>query len=148
MDVAPIIRDNFVYRDTLFVNIGEGKRHPRASVTELSGLLLPAKGEAPKDQVAHWYEAQLLHYGLPRSKDKNTAKMRLMQAINRDELKVPSEITKMEAEMKKEYANAIRKAKLALKAKEPDKESNPRKRKKEKGRRANGARDYEDHCQG
>lgn len=49
--------------------------------------------------------------------------MRLLQAINKDELKVPSEIAKMEAEMKKEYAGAIRKAKLAVKAQQPDKES-------------------------
>jgi len=78
MDVPPIIRNDFIYRDTLFVNVSEGKRHPRASASELKGLLLPAKGEVPKDQVAHWYEAQLLHYGLPRSKDMNTAKMRLL----------------------------------------------------------------------
>lgn len=124
MDVPPVVRDDFIYRDTLFVNIAEGKRHPRASVAELTSLLLPSKdAQAPKDQVAHWYEAQLLHYGLPRSKDKNTAKMRLLQAINKQELQVPAHIVRMEAEMKKEYAAAIRKAKSAVKAQEPVKDS-------------------------
>lgn len=55
-----------------------------------------------------------------------------MQAINQDELKVPSDITKMEAEMKKEYAGAIRKAKLAVKAQEPGKDSSPAKGKMRK----------------
>jgi hypothetical protein len=39
-----------------------------------------------------------------------------LQAITKQELQVPANITKMEAEMKKEYAASIRKAKLAVKA--------------------------------
>ncbi|KAK5074005.1 hypothetical protein LTR64_006854 [Lithohypha guttulata] len=87
---------SFVYRDAFFAEVAEGKRHARASDPELRNLLLPKKGSAPpKDQVAHWYEAQLLHYGLPRTKDKNTAKV--------------------EADLKKEYANNQRRAKAAAK---------------------------------
>ena len=85
--VAPVVRGEFLYRDALFVDVGgEGKRHPRASESELKNLL---DGKAPKDQVSHFYEAQLIHYGLQRSKEKNTAKVRLSQALAQGKLKVP-----------------------------------------------------------
>ncbi|KIX92123.1 uncharacterized protein Z520_12116 [Fonsecaea multimorphosa CBS 102226] len=111
METTEIRRGDFVYKDTLFVDLGPNKRHPRASTTDLKELLLPKRGTTPKDQVAHWYEAQLLHYGLPRSKDKNTAKVRLTNALSAKALSVPKEITQMETEMKKEFASALRKAK-------------------------------------
>ena len=109
MSAPEINKGDFLYRDTLFVNLGPSKCHPRASVSELKALLLPKKGSAPKDQVAHWYEAQLIHYGLPRSKDKNTAKVRLTSAISTG-LAVPADIVQTEADMKKQYASAVRKA--------------------------------------
>lgn len=109
MSAPEISKGDFLYRDTLFVNLGPSKCHPRASVTELKALLLPKKGSAPKNQVAHWYEAQLVHYGLPRSKDKNTAKVRLTSAVSTG-LTVPADIARMEAEMKEQYASAVRKA--------------------------------------
>ena len=62
--------------------------------------------------MAHWYEAQLIHYGLPRSKDKNTAKVRLTSAISAG-LAVPADIVRTEAELKKQYASAVRKANTA-----------------------------------
>ncbi|KAK5730078.1 hypothetical protein LTR15_000012 [Elasticomyces elasticus] len=110
MDAATVTRGEFIYRDTLFVDVGcEGKRHPRAAEAELRNLL---NGKAQqKDQVAHWYEAQLIHYGLQRSRDKNTAKVRLQQALGQGKMKVPPRISDMEAQMKKEYAPAVRKAK-------------------------------------
>jgi hypothetical protein len=107
-----IRRGDFLYHDTLFVDVGNNKRHPRASASDLKNLLLP-KGAAPKDEVAHWYEAQLIHYGLQRTKDKNTAKVRLTSAISAKALTVPAYIAQMEADMKREYAAAIRKAKGA-----------------------------------
>ncbi|CAD0081586.1 unnamed protein product [Aureobasidium vineae] len=60
--------------------------------------------------------AVLLHYGLPPSKDKNTAKVRLLQAINANTLSVPDHIAKLEKDMKKEFTTATRKAKAAEKA--------------------------------
>jgi hypothetical protein len=107
-----IRRGEFVYHDTLFVDVGSGKRHPRASASDLKDLLLPKQGKTPaKDQVAHWYEAQLIHYGLQRTKDKNTAKVRLTAAISAKSLVVPPHVSQMEADMKKEYASAQRKLK-------------------------------------
>ncbi|KAI7531991.1 hypothetical protein KC331_g13809 [Hortaea werneckii] len=109
---ASIVRGEFVYRDTLFVDVGgDGKRHPRASPAELKDLL---NGKVAKDQVGHWYEAQLIHYGLQRSKQKDTAKVRLQQALSQSKLKVPPHIADMEGQMKKEYAAAVRKAKKSV----------------------------------
>ncbi|KAM0724298.1 hypothetical protein Q7P37_000180 [Cladosporium fusiforme] len=113
MDVSatPVVRGEFVYHDILLVDIGGSlKRHPRASQPELKTLL---DGKAPKDQVAHFYEAQLIHYGLQRSKDKNTAKVHLQQALSQKKLSVPSHITDMEEQMKKEFATNVRKARIA-----------------------------------
>jgi hypothetical protein len=108
-------RGDFVYRDTLFVDVGHGRHHARASPTELKSLLLPKAGSTPKDQVAHYYEAQLIHYGLPHSREKNTAKVRLTNAINSKSLVVPKEIMQLESELKKEYASLQRKAEIPSK---------------------------------
>ncbi|GAB1740050.1 hypothetical protein NU219Hw_g4971t1 [Hortaea werneckii] len=109
---ASVVRGEFVYRDTLFVDVGgDGKRHPRASPSELKDLL---NGKVAKDQVGHWYEAQLIHYGLQRSKQKDTAKVRLQQALSQGKLKVPPHIADMEGQMKKEHAAAVRKAKKSV----------------------------------
>ncbi|GAB1731647.1 hypothetical protein NU195Hw_g4133t1 [Hortaea werneckii] len=109
---AFVVRGEFVYRDTLFVDVGgDGKRHPRASPSELKDLL---NGKVAKDQVGHWYEAQLIHYGLQRSKQKDTAKVRLQQALSQGKLKVPPHIADMEGQMKKDYAAAVRKAKKSV----------------------------------
>ncbi|KAK0261326.1 hypothetical protein LTR29_005455 [Friedmanniomyces endolithicus] len=130
MDAPSVTRGEFVYRDTLFVDVGgEGKRHPRAAKTELKTLLSGKTQQ--KDQVAHWYEAQLIHYGLQRSKDKNTAKVRLQQALSQGKLKVPSHISDMETQMKKDYAAAVRKAKKADAGKSAD-DASPRPTKKRK----------------
>ena len=119
-------------RDTLFVEIGDGKRHPRALPSELKELLLPKRDAAPvKDQVAHFYEAQLIHYGLTRSKDKNTAEVRLTAALRTDGLKVSSEVQKRETEMKKEYAAATRKLKAAEKKSTPSAVASPKGKKRE-----------------
>ena len=122
----PVSRGNFHYNGNLYVDVGQLNRHQRASVDEISALLRPdllkkssnkkASLDPPRDQVGHWYEAQLIHYGLPPSKDKARAKMRLLEALNNAKLTVPPNIVNMEAEMKKEYAAAERKAKALYKA--------------------------------
>lgn len=108
--VPPITRGAFVYRDVLLVDVGgEFKRHPRASPENIKQLL-NAK-EATKDQVGHWWEAQLIHYDLPPTKQKDTAKVRLHQALNQGKLKEqPPHLAVMEAQMKKDYAAVLRKA--------------------------------------
>ncbi|TKA64905.1 hypothetical protein B0A55_10294 [Friedmanniomyces simplex] len=112
MDAVAVTRGEFVYRDTLFVDVGgEGKRPPQAAEAEFESFL---NGKAQeKDPVAHWYKAQLIHYGLQRSKEKNMANVGLQQALNHGKFKVPPHISEMEARMRKEYAAAVRKAKKA-----------------------------------
>jgi hypothetical protein len=115
MATPAVARDSFVYNDAFFAQVDENKRHPRASIAELTSLLRPEASSTspPKDQVGHWYQAQLLHYGLPPSKDKNTAKVRLLQALNANTLSVPAHVTKLEKDMKKEFTAAAKKAKTA-----------------------------------
>ncbi|KAL8818629.1 MAG: hypothetical protein Q9191_007899, partial [Dirinaria sp. TL-2023a] len=120
----PIARDGFHYNGDLYVEVGNLNRHKRASIPEITSILRPdlkkpknaAASSPPKDQVGHWYEAQLIHYGLPPSKDKARAKMRLLEALNSSKLVVPAWIDKLEGDLKKEYAAADRKAKAQYKA--------------------------------
>ncbi|KAL8693536.1 MAG: hypothetical protein Q9218_001661 [Villophora microphyllina] len=120
----PVSRDGFHFNGDLYVETGNFNRHKRASVPEITAILRPdlketkagASAEPPRDQVAHWYEAQLIHYGLQPSKDKARAKMRLLDALNNAKLNVPANIVKLEADLKKEYAAAERKAKAQYKA--------------------------------
>ncbi|KXT16269.1 hypothetical protein AC579_471 [Pseudocercospora musae] len=108
---SAVVRGEFIYRDVLLVDVGgEGKRHPRAAPSEIRDLL---NGKA-KDQVGHFYEAQLIHYGLQRSKVKDTAKVRLQQALTQGKLKAqPAHLADMESSMKKEYVAALRRASKA-----------------------------------
>ncbi|KAL8774640.1 MAG: hypothetical protein Q9203_004123 [Teloschistes exilis] len=120
----PVSRDGFHYNGDLYVETGNLNRHKRASIPEITAILRPdlkkskagTTVEPPKDQVAHWYEAQLIHYGLPSSKDKARAKMRLLDALNNAKLNVPANVIKIEADLKKEYAAADRKARAQYKA--------------------------------
>ncbi|KAK7545453.1 hypothetical protein IWX49DRAFT_588635 [Phyllosticta citricarpa] len=114
----PICRDGFVYHGQLFADVGNLNRHPRASIQDLNDLLRPskpAKDGQSKDQVGHWYFAQLRHYGLPPTKDKNAAKVRLLNALNGGQLKVPSDVKKLESQLKKDYDAANKKAKAEMK---------------------------------
>lgn len=92
---AAVGKDGFFYNGSeLFVEVGGVNRHPRAAISELTELLRPdkkqLKGAAAPDKVGHWYEAQLMHYGLPSSKDKARCKVRLLDALNNHTLNVPA----------------------------------------------------------
>ena len=103
---SPIQRGNLFYNGSdLSVEVGNLNRHKQATVQEITALLRPdlkkTKSTAPvhetKDRAAHWYEAQLIHYGLPPSKEKARAKMRLLEALNTSNLQVPFAIADMES---------------------------------------------------
>ncbi|KAB2100370.1 hypothetical protein AG0111_0g11512 [Alternaria gaisen] len=93
----PVRRGDFVYSSVLYADPG-GNHHTCANVAELAALLRPEapnlynNGKKPevttpvKDQVWHFYAAQLIHYGLPVTKDKNAAKVRLLNAMNQFKL--------------------------------------------------------------
>lgn len=98
-------------------------RHKRSAFAELTNILRPELNKAKaseasqsKDHPAHFFAAQCLHYGLAPSKTKATSKMRLLEALNKSQLIVPTNITTVEAEIEKKCVAAERKAKAAYTA--------------------------------
>ena len=81
--------------ESLFVETAGGNLHRRATLLELREHFDPPVSDSP----AHWYEAQLLHYGLPTSRVKGTAKMRLYNAVTRGGFRVPGHIQAIDAEL-------------------------------------------------
>lgn len=68
------------------------------------------------DNVGHWYEAQLLHYGIPASKSKAVAKMRLFDAVQSGVLAVPRNIEKIESDLAKQWKKKDRLARAGKRA--------------------------------
>ena len=122
----PVYRDKFFYSSILYADAGNDNHHPRVSVMDLTALLRPKASKTKKTKVAeatepvkdppwHFWTAQLIHYGLTPTKDKNAAKMRLLSALNENRLEVPGWIQRLEAEVKKEWDSENRKLKKASK---------------------------------
>ncbi len=127
---SAVTRDGWSYSGELHVE-ASNNRHRRATLPELKAVFDGSDGA--KDRPAHWYEAQLIHYGLPPSKTKGTAKMRLFDAVSQGNLAVPSHILKTENELKKEWAKREREAKQALKKPTATAAKTSKKRKAEDG---------------
>jgi hypothetical protein len=82
--------------------------HHRATPAELKDHF--SKG-SDKDHLAHWFEAQLRHYGLPPSKTKTVARMHLLDSFNAGMLAaVPAEVNKLEGRLKKDWLKNDREA--------------------------------------
>ncbi|KAK3305346.1 uncharacterized protein B0T15DRAFT_484979 [Chaetomium strumarium] len=111
--IAPVTRDGWSYSGGFYTEASGNNRHRRATLPELKAVFDGSDGA--KDRPAHWYEAQLIPYGLPPSKTKGTAKMRLFDAVSKGNLTVPAHILKVESELKKEWTKREREAKQALK---------------------------------
>ncbi|OAL51023.1 hypothetical protein IQ07DRAFT_599032 [Pyrenochaeta sp. DS3sAY3a] len=111
---------DFFYSEELYVDVGNNKHYARASIAELVALLRPDAPRlrsrgcrsdaelAAKDPAWHYYTAQLMHYDLPFTKAKNTAKVRLLDAINQSRLEVPRWIRVMERELENEWEDNVR----------------------------------------
>jgi hypothetical protein len=111
----PVRRGDFLYSTVLYADPGNDNRHTRASVAEIAALLRPealnlyTNGRKPdalasaKDPPWHFYAAQLIHYGIPVTKEKNRAKIKVLDAMNQFKLEVPAWVLKLEAELKKEW---------------------------------------------
>lgn len=105
----PIAEGQFSYAgDSLFVSTSGNHVHRRATVAELNTHFTASFSDGP----GHWYEAQLLHYGLPPSKTKGTAKMRLYEAVKKGCLAVPANLRATEADLKKKWTIVNRAAKV------------------------------------
>lgn len=110
---APVSQGDFHYaHGDLYVTSAGSNRHRRATTTRIEWASRPPPGQsASGDPPAHWYEAQLLHYGLPPSKVKGTAFKRLLDALNAGSLSVPPQITDTEKSLKKKWEANEREAK-------------------------------------
>ncbi|KAJ3563264.1 hypothetical protein NPX13_g8260 [Xylaria arbuscula] len=114
MSLAPAVsKDGFSFAGDLYAEASGHNRHRRAAVSELKEHF---KSGSDKDHPAHWFEAQLMHYGLQPSKTKSVARMRLFDAVNAGKLTVPSHIQKLEKDLKKEWTKNERQAKTVAKA--------------------------------
>ncbi|KAJ5776224.1 DNA-repair protein UmuC-like N-terminal [Penicillium nucicola] len=103
--MAPISHGKFSYDGDTFYVEASGNIHRRAIPAELRALFdasIPDRNQR-LGHPAHWYEAQLLHYGLSPSKVKATAQMRLLDAIQDGLLEVPIELVQMEKRLKREW---------------------------------------------
>ncbi|KAM0261107.1 hypothetical protein ACHAQJ_002368 [Trichoderma viride] len=100
----------------LFAEASNHNQHRRATQEELRTHF--ASGN-DKDHTAHWFEAQLIHYGLQPSKVKSVARMRLFDAVRGGALSVPSSITDLEKRLKKEWMKRDKEGKKAEKGPAP-----------------------------
>ncbi|GAW13237.1 hypothetical protein ANO14919_026170 [Xylariales sp. No.14919] len=101
MSYGPIVKqDGFVFLGELHAEASGHNHHRRATIPELEAHF---KSGSDKDHPAHWFEAQLTHYGLQPSKTKSVARMRLFDAVNSGNLTVPPRIRALEANLKKEW---------------------------------------------
>ncbi|KAI3110782.1 hypothetical protein CBS147333_4644 [Penicillium roqueforti] len=103
--MPPVTDGQFSFNiDTFYVTASGGQLHRRAAPAEIKALYDTATTDkSTPDHPGHWYEAQLLHYGLPPSKVKATAKMRLLKAVQDGALSVPKESLQIEKNLKKEW---------------------------------------------
>ncbi|KAI0181492.1 hypothetical protein GGR52DRAFT_524821 [Hypoxylon sp. FL1284] len=120
----PVSKDGFAYAGELYAEASGHNRHRRATVSELKDHF---KSGSERDHPAHWFEAQLLHYGLQPSKTKAVARMRLYDAVNGGKLVIPAHVKKIESELKKSWTKNDRDAKKALKTDPPAVKSAKRK---------------------
>ncbi|KAF7545205.1 hypothetical protein G7Z17_g9352 [Cylindrodendrum hubeiense] len=110
----PVSGDGFAFANGDFFADASGQnQHRRATAAEINEHF---RSGNEKEHPAHWFEAQLAHYGLDKSKAKSVARMRLHDAAKEGKLIVPSRITKLEATLKKEWMKNDREAKKALKS--------------------------------
>lgn len=110
---APVEKDGFSYAGgDLYCQSSNFNRHRRATLPELKAHF---GGKDKEERPAHWYEAQLMHYGLPPSKVKGTAHKRLFDAVTNGGLSVPANIKKIETDLKREWVKKEREAKKVVK---------------------------------
>ncbi|KAJ9197724.1 hypothetical protein DTO164E3_5578 [Paecilomyces variotii] len=122
----PVSRENFHYSNgDFYVTSSNQNQHRRATIPELQALFHPLPGQPPtaKDPPAHWYKAQLLHYGLQPSDNKGTAAKRLLDALNQGRLEIPVNLQQLERDLKKEWDSNERKARKELAAAEKAKKA-------------------------
>uniref|UniRef100_A0A8H7K1D5 Uncharacterized protein n=1 Tax=Bionectria ochroleuca TaxID=29856 RepID=A0A8H7K1D5_BIOOC len=113
LGAPPVAADGFAFANGDFFAEASGQnRHRRATLGELKEHF---SSGSDKDHPAHWFEAQLIHYGLRPSKTKSVARMRLYDAVNTGELTVPTHLASLESNLRKEWAKNNRETKKGSK---------------------------------
>ncbi|KAJ9302285.1 hypothetical protein DTO271G3_1151 [Paecilomyces variotii] len=143
----PVSRENFRYSNgDFYVTSSNQNWHRRATIPEIQALFHPPPGHPPttKDPPAHWYKAQLLHYGLQPSDNKGTAAKRLLDALNQGRLQIPANLQQLERDLKKEWDSNERKARKELAAAEKAKEGIVTSKQTGKGTKRKAADDSQD----
>ncbi|KAF8958490.1 hypothetical protein BDZ97DRAFT_1442760 [Flammula alnicola] len=113
-----VSRDGFIYSDgKLYVEV-DGHFHAREDAASLYALLtstppppplnksgkpLRKKAKTDRDRDAHFYSAQLFHYGLVPRKTRASAKKGLLCAFRDKTLEVPRAILELENALSKEW---------------------------------------------
>lgn len=117
----PVSRHGFeYYNDEFYALVHPNHRHRRSTIPELRAFFnSTSQKPSLKDKPAHWYRAQLIHYGLRPTDNKGTATIRLLDALDQDVLQVPGSIKQIERALEQEYKDLKKRAKGK---KEKDKE--------------------------
>lgn len=101
MDTILVGHGPFFFDGARFTTCPEKDHHfVRATREELRGISDP-RGQSDYDLL--WYQAQLLHFGLPSSSHKPIAKMRLFEAFQDGTLTVPTGIVRVEQSLRREW---------------------------------------------
>jgi hypothetical protein len=103
---APVSEGNFAFTNGVF--FAEASNRSQHRCTSKEELVAHFASGSEKDYTAHWFEAQLIHYGLQPSKVKSVARMRLFDAVRQGTLSVPSSITDLEKKLKNEWTTRRR----------------------------------------
>lgn len=105
----PISRNGFFYNGSIFYVDVEGNQHTREDSKILHSILAFDAGKKnpqplpPKDRPAHFYTAQLQHYGLKLIKSKPAAKKALLGAFDGKKLAVPANILALEKNLQEAW---------------------------------------------
>lgn len=114
LGAPPTTQDGFAFANgDFYAEVSGQQRHRRATVGELKEHFFSGNDT---DHPAHWFEAQLIHYGLKPSKSKSVARMRLFDAVNAGNLTVPGYLASLESKLRKEWAKNDKNARRGLKS--------------------------------
>ncbi|CAG1998325.1 unnamed protein product [Fusarium graminearum] len=118
---APLVaEDGFAFAEGVFFAQASGQnRHRRATATELKEHFSSSND---KDHPAHWFEAQLIHYGLQPSKTKST---KLKKEWTKNDREAKKGATNSKPAAKPPVAKAETKATAGTKRKATDNDNAP-----------------------
>jgi hypothetical protein len=104
--MAPVHHGHFSFDNgTFYVTTPDGHTHPRADYWQLYAIFGSDIGvqHPDPDHPGHWYEAQVIHYGLTPTSNAAPAKLILQDAFQNRALEVPRGVFQIEEKLRKEW---------------------------------------------